>query len=764
MGRMTLCLIVALAACDSEPVADLPDAAAIAHADATAADTSVHGVEICDGTDNDGDGATDEDDAVDATRWYRDADGDGWGDDADTKRACAAPPGYVERGGDCDDDLAARHPDVVASATALGPTVAFDWVGQSDLVAVVDVEVEEIGCSDLAAESNVAWLHPVLDVAGGRVVLFLERAHIVGGVATATVAIVDSVDGRALDRFAVGLRALGSADPSDPPKVLVIGLDGVRSDAFDLASTPTFDRLTEHAAWTLDASTQRRAPTVSGPGWTSIVTGVDANKHRIVANGGWALRDQQYPSFLSRARSALGLSTAVAVAWAPILEDILEPDAADVGATGSDSAVVDTMRRWLATGDADLHFVHIDAVDHAGHDTGFSPANPAYLSAIEAADRWAQQMIDAVLARTTIAGEQWMVVVTTDHGGAGTSHGALDEANRRIPLIVAGPSVFAGPINAGSHLDVHPTVLDFLGLPPDPGWALDGKVVGEPYEADCDDGSDNDGDGQVDCDDPDCAGEFTCHCPQTDLGGAEGLAVAAGTLAGADDDLAGTCGGSGGADSTFAWTAQRDDTYTFDLTGSARNHDTVLYVRDATCGGRELACDDDSSAVQSAVQVELQSGETVVLVVDTKSSPDTFQLNVEALSACPDVDLGVRTGDAVATGTVASTGATFFASCARSGRDALIVWTATVGGSYTIDTNGSAYDTVLHVRDGRCAGAEIACDDDGGDGYLSEVTLELAAGQTVTIVVSGFNARPEGPGSLPRFGEPNYVLNIHRGR
>jgi hypothetical protein len=35
--------------------------------------------------------------------WYRDLDGDGWGNLADSLPSCAAPIGYVPTGGDCDD-------------------------------------------------------------------------------------------------------------------------------------------------------------------------------------------------------------------------------------------------------------------------------------------------------------------------------------------------------------------------------------------------------------------------------------------------------------------------------------------------------------------------------------------------------------------------------------------------------------------------------------------------------------------------------------
>jgi len=75
-------------------------------------DGSVHpgADETCDGIDNDCDGDTDEDDAIDAQTWYEDLDGDGYGDDGVTVVACDAPPGYVGTPGDCEDADGAVHP------------------------------------------------------------------------------------------------------------------------------------------------------------------------------------------------------------------------------------------------------------------------------------------------------------------------------------------------------------------------------------------------------------------------------------------------------------------------------------------------------------------------------------------------------------------------------------------------------------------------------------------------------------------------------
>ncbi|WP_395833744.1 MopE-related protein [Archangium violaceum] len=64
--------------------------------------------EVCDGLDNNCNGQTDE--AGGLTTWYRDADGDGYGDAAVSTRACVQPSGYVSDSRDCNDTQASVKP------------------------------------------------------------------------------------------------------------------------------------------------------------------------------------------------------------------------------------------------------------------------------------------------------------------------------------------------------------------------------------------------------------------------------------------------------------------------------------------------------------------------------------------------------------------------------------------------------------------------------------------------------------------------------
>ena len=97
--------------------------------------------EFCDGIDNDCDGTVDEE-GSDATTWYYDADGDGYGNCAVMQVACDPPAGYVAAAStescDCNDGTAAAHPYAVELCDGV---LDEDCDGQTDESDAIDAGI-----------------------------------------------------------------------------------------------------------------------------------------------------------------------------------------------------------------------------------------------------------------------------------------------------------------------------------------------------------------------------------------------------------------------------------------------------------------------------------------------------------------------------------------------------------------------------------------------------------------------------------------------
>lgn len=105
---------------------------------------------------------------------------------------------------------------------------------------------------------------------------------------------------------------------------------------------------------------------------------------------------------------------------------------------------------------------------------------------------------------------------------------------------------------------------------------------------------------------------------------------------------------------------------------------------------------------------------------------------------CADLDIGSALGGELASGSTFGQGDDVQPFCtAANANDVIVSWTAPEAGVYSFSLQGSDYDTVMMLW-ADCGGPSLACNDDGV-GVASQITLPLAAGQTVLIVIDGFD-------------------------
>ena len=117
------------------------------------ASVNPNATEVCDGIDNDCDGTVDQG-AADATTWYADDDGDGYGDPDDATDACDAPSGHVADGTDCDDGEATTNPDAVEYCDDLDNDCDGEtddnldgvWYADADADGYGDPDAPEVAC------------------------------------------------------------------------------------------------------------------------------------------------------------------------------------------------------------------------------------------------------------------------------------------------------------------------------------------------------------------------------------------------------------------------------------------------------------------------------------------------------------------------------------------------------------------------------------------------------------------------------------------
>ena len=89
-----------------------------------------------------------------------------------------------------------------------------------------------------------------------------------------------------------------------------------------------------------------------------------------------------------------------------------------------DNGTFDNVIRDLSGADcSDFIFSIFEYCDHTGHDTGFCMNNEELSKAFLDQDEVAEKVINAVKARENYENEDWLILITSDHGGYNNWHG-----------------------------------------------------------------------------------------------------------------------------------------------------------------------------------------------------------------------------------------------------------------------------------------------------------------------------------------------------
>jgi len=245
-----------------------------------------------------------------------------------------------------------------------------------------------------------------------------------------------------LSTLAVATMATQFASASQKKKVMIIGMDGVRSDALQAASTPNIDQLIATGFFTYDS--WHLGYTVSGPSWSAMFTGVWHQKNGVTDNSYAGSNFANYPYYPHRVKEVKPNLYAVQIVdWAPMSTQVTNEgfDQKIVRTENDVTAVANAAITQLQNANLDAITVYFAKVDNMGHGSGFSPSNPIYMSAIHEVDSAIGRVMAALHARANYADEDWLVLICTDHGGVGTSHGGNSDNERHIWWIGSGSNV-----------------------------------------------------------------------------------------------------------------------------------------------------------------------------------------------------------------------------------------------------------------------------------------------------------------------------------
>lgn len=297
-------------------------------------------------------------------------------------------------------------------------------------------------------------------------------------------------------RFLVILFCLFSVFPAQAQKkktVFVI-VDGIPADVIERVHTPNIDEISSAGGYTRAAMGGKvndvtQTPTISAVCYNTLLTSTWVNKHNVWGNGVEAPNYNYWNIFRIAENQKRNVETAIYSTWLDNRTklvgdglsaagnihidkhlDGLELDKNDYPTEPNNMHIFkidETISKAAAEGirqdGPDLTWAYLQYTDDAGHKFG---NGEKFDSFVQAADKQVGRIWKAVKERKKATGEEWLVVVVTDHGrnSTGYGHGGQSERERTIWISMnQKPNPYFNKGQA-SMVDILPTICRFMNF------------------------------------------------------------------------------------------------------------------------------------------------------------------------------------------------------------------------------------------------------------------------------------------------------------